>query len=78
MQQRKQAFRERQGVIPLSKLAQKNARSVSKKRRPYLDTSIVTNPKMFRAANQTLRKEGVGAVEDIWQKEGGSLKDKFF
>jgi hypothetical protein len=46
-------------------MAKADPKSVPRKRRPYLATSVITNPRILKAANTYLRKSAVNAVEDI-------------
>ena len=79
MQRRVQTFKGRLPLIPLSKMANKDPRTVSKKqRRPYMITSVVGDPRIMKHTNRALQSQATHVVEDIWQKEGGSLRDKYF
>lgn len=78
MKNRKQAFLQRVPYMPLSKMAKADRQSVSRKRRPFFSTSPQLNPKIMGAMNRAVSKQAGGTVDDIWAKEGGSLRDKFF
>ena len=64
--------------IPLSRIAKADPKTVSRKRRPFMSTSPMINAKVLKNANNELQKQASGAVKDIWDKEGGSLRNKFF
>ena len=65
-------------LIPLSKMAKAEPRTVSKKRRPFMITSPMLNPKVMKHTNAAIKQQATGAVTDIWDKESGSLRNKFF
>jgi hypothetical protein len=76
---RKEAFNNNKPLFPLSKLAKADPKSVKlMKRRPFLMTGQQVNPKAMKRVNRVVAKQAGGAVDDIWNKEGGSLRDKFF
>ena len=43
-----------------------------------MSTSPLTNPRAFKHANLALREQATHVVDDIWEKEGGDLRNKFF
>ena len=59
-------------------MATAEPKSVSRKRRPYMITSPLLNPKVMKHANAAITQQASGVVQDIWDKEGGSLRNKFF
>ena len=78
MKRRVLFFKARVPLIPLSRMANAEPRTVSRKRRPYMVTSATADPKIMKHANQALQRQATHSVEDIWQKEGASLRDKYF
>jgi hypothetical protein len=59
-------------------MATAEPKSVSRKRRPFIITSPLLNPKAMKHANAAITQQASGVVQDIWDKEGGSLRNKFF
>lgn len=43
-----------------------------------MSLSPILNPKVMKHANKALMREATNTVDDIWDKEGGSLRNKFF
>lgn len=78
MKKRVQFFKSRIPLIPLSKMAKADPRTVTRKRRPYMVTSNVADPKIMKLTNQALQSQATHVVQDIWDKEGGSLRNKYF
>ena len=78
MQKRAEYFKQKMPYIPLSRIAKADPKTVSRKRRPFMSTSPMINAKVLKNANNELQKQASGAVKDIWDKEGGSLRNKFF
>lgn len=39
---------------------------VSRKRRPYLAKSVISNPELFTRVNKALDKEAKVPIDDIW------------
>ena len=62
----------------MSSMAKKSPRNVSKKRRPFLNTSAMNNPKAFYKLNQKLRAQAHGAVKDIQDTEWADMRKKYF
>jgi len=52
-------------MVKFSEMAEAEPAEVTKKRRPYIDTSPRTNPKFTSFANRTLRKQAVEGVNSI-------------
>lgn len=75
---RTESFKSRIPFVPLSKIARLDRRLVSRKRRPFLSMSPLLNPRAAALANKAAQTQAGGAVKDIWNTEGGSLRDKFF
>lgn len=78
MKWRKEFFNRSKPLIPLSKMAKADPMTVSRKRRAFLSTNPELNQKLMKNMNKTISKQAGGNVADIWEKEGGSLRDKFF
>ncbi len=78
MSERVNMFKSRTPYVPLSKLAKLEKHQVSKKRRPYMSMSHSLNPQLLKRANRAASKQVGATVDDIWEKEGGGLRDKFF
>jgi hypothetical protein len=72
------AFQSKQPIIPLSGIVDADRASVPKKRREFLNTSNLSNQKLYAFANKALRKEVVSAVTEIEKEEIGNLSRKFF
>jgi hypothetical protein len=41
-------------------------------------TSNIADPKIMKLTNQALQSQATHVVQDIWEKEGGSLRNKYF
>ena len=65
-------------MVKFSEMAEAEAAEVTKKRRPYIDTSPRTNPKFTSFANRTLRKQAVEGVNSIQRDEKARLGEKFY
>ena len=78
MNKRKEIFNENKPLIPLSKMANADPKTVPRKRRPFISSSPMNNPKVLKAVNQHLKGRVSDSIQDIWDKEGGSLRNKFF
>jgi hypothetical protein len=78
MTRRVKAFKSRIPLIPLSKMANAEPRTVSRKRRPYMVTSVTSDPRIMKHTNRALQSQATHVVDDIWAKEGGSLREKYF
>jgi len=63
LKKKETTFKSKQPIVPLSQIV--DADEVPKKRREFLNTSRIANPKLFAFANKTLRKEAAGAVHQI-------------
>ena len=75
---RVKTFKNRLPYIPLSRIAKADPKSVPRKRRPFMSMSPMLNPKVMTGINKGIRNQVGGVVNDIWEKEGGSLRNKFF
>ena len=65
--------------IPLSKIVKTPNEAVSRRLRPYVAVpSQISNPKLAKRFNLELRRQAITSVDDIQEKEGMSLKNKFF
>lgn len=51
MKKRVQFFKNRIPLVPLSKMAKAEPRTVSRKRRPYMVTSSISDPKILKLTN---------------------------
>lgn len=78
MKRRVDFFKARLPLIPLSKMAHADPKTVSRKRRPYMVTSALLGPKIMKHTNAAITQQATSVVQDIWDKEGGSLRNKFF
>ncbi len=56
MKKRVSFFKSRIPLIPLSKMAKAEPRTVFRKRRPYMVTSGISDPKIMKLTNQALQK----------------------
>lgn len=63
---------------PLSDMALKDPNSVSRKRRPYLSTSVIANPKAMVKVNKGMAYSALKNMDTVWRGQGRYLKDKFF
>ena len=78
MKTRMRIFKDSLPFIPLSKVAKADPKALPRKRRPYMSMSQSLNPKLMKTANQEMTKQATHVVDDIWEKEGGSLRNKYF
>lgn len=74
--QKEKSFKADQPQVSLSELAA--ASEVPKKRRTYLRTSRLENPKLYSFANKDLRNQTSTALHDLERTEKGDLGRKFF
>ena len=51
MNKRKEIFNENKPLIPLSKMANADPKTVPRKRRPFISSSPMNNPKVLKAVN---------------------------
>lgn len=54
MRNRLQVFKNRIPLMPLSKMANAEPRTVSRKRRPFMVTSSISDPNILKLTNQAL------------------------
>ena len=77
VKQKQDQFRRNQPPVKLSTIADPSA-PVPKARRPYLDTSPMSNPSFTTFANKMLKKTATKGVDQAINSEKQDMQEKYY